>query len=66
MDKFFRQKESDTQQPGGFFISLQIVTRVMKWLAALIHLTEEEQKDAGICYAGDRQRNEQNSFEQQS
>lgn len=50
MDNFFRQQESDTQQPGG----LQIVTRVINWLAALIRLTEEEQKDAGIYYAGDQ------------
>lgn len=48
MDDFFRRQESDTQQPGGFLVSLQIIDNILYWLAGLIQLTEEEQDDAGI------------------
>jgi hypothetical protein len=47
-----RQQRSGTQFPGSFFASLQIVNRAIQWLAGLVQLTEEEQKDAGICYPG--------------
>jgi len=54
MDNFFRRRESDTQQVNGFFATtLQAFDRILKWLAGLIRLTEEEQEDAGI-YLGDQ------------
>ena len=55
MDNSFRQQGSDIRQPGGFLASLDIFDKVLNWLAGLIKLTEEEQKDAGI-YLGDRGR----------
>ncbi len=56
MDHSFRQQGSEThQQPGGLLASLQIFNSILplmrhsvNWLAGLIQLTEEEQKDAGI------------------
>jgi len=56
MDHSFRQPGSETQQqPGGLLASLQIFNGILplmrhsvNWLAGLIQLTEEEQKDAGI------------------
>ena len=49
MDKsFFRRQALDRQQPSGVFASLQIFHGFLNWLASLIWLTEEEQKDAGI------------------
>lgn len=49
MDNFFRRPESDTQQPNSFFATtLQAFDRILKWLAGLIRLTEEDQEDAGI------------------
>jgi hypothetical protein len=49
MDNSFRQHGSDTQQqPGGLLASLQVFHNILNWLAGLIQLTEEEQKDAGI------------------
>ena len=48
MDNSFRQQGSDSRQPGGFLASLQIFNGILNWLAGLIQLTEEEQKDAGI------------------
>ena len=53
MDKSIRQQGSDTQQPNDFSASLQIIDSVLNWLAGLFHLTEEEQKEAGI-YLGDQ------------
>ena len=53
MDNPIRQQRSDTQQPSGFFASLQIFDSLLNWLAGLIQMTEEEQKDAGI-YLGDQ------------
>jgi hypothetical protein len=49
-----RQQMSDTQFPGGFFASLQVVSRPIQWLIGLVQLTEEEQKEAGICYPGNQ------------
>ena len=49
-----RQQRSDTQFPSRFLASLQVVNRAIQWLAGLIQLTEEEQKDAGICYPGNQ------------
>ncbi|HSB00405.1 MAG TPA: hypothetical protein VLE49_07135 [Anaerolineales bacterium] len=48
MDNSFHRQESKTQQPGGLLAGLQIFESILKWLAGLIKLTEEEQKDAGI------------------
>ena len=53
MDNFLRRQGSDTKQPSGFLVSLQIFNSILHWLAGLIQLTEEEQKDAGI-YPGDQ------------
>ena len=49
MDSSFREQGSGTQQdPKSFVASLPILRNIIKWLASLIKLTEEEQKDAGI------------------
>ena len=50
MDSSFREQHGpDTQQgPKRFLVSLQIPASLIKWLAGLINLTEEEQKEAGI------------------
>jgi hypothetical protein len=53
MDNSFHRQETDTQQPTGLLASLQIFNSILDWLAGLIKLTEEEQKDAGI-YLGDK------------
>lgn len=52
MENSFRQQESDAQQQRGFLTSLHIFDGIRYWLAGLIQLTEEEQRDAGI-YLGD-------------
>jgi hypothetical protein len=52
MDSSFHRPETDTQQSTGFFASLHFLNRTLEWLAGLIKLTDEEQKDAGI-YIGD-------------
>lgn len=52
MDNLFHQQESGTQQTGRFFVNLQIFDGVLRWLASLIQLTEEEQEDAGIYLGG--------------
>lgn len=48
MEKSLRQPETDVQQPSGFLAGLQIFDNLLNWLAGLIQLTEEEQRDAGI------------------
>ena len=49
MDRSFREQGSGMQQnPKRFLASLPILTSVIKWLASLIKLTEEEQEEAGI------------------
>ena len=49
MDSSFREQGSGTQQdPKRFLASLPILSSVIKWLAGLIKLTEEEQEEAGI------------------
>jgi hypothetical protein len=53
MDNSFHPQESKTQQSGGLLAGLQIFESILKWLASLIRLTEEEQEDAGI-YLKDR------------
>jgi hypothetical protein len=49
------QHRSDTQLSSGFLVTLQILGSILHWLAGLIQLTEEEQKDAGI-YLGNQMR----------
>jgi hypothetical protein len=44
MAKFFLRKSSET---------LQIARKVIKWLAGLLQLTEDERQDAGI-YSGNQ------------
>jgi hypothetical protein len=49
MDSSFREQGSGAQQdPKRFFVSLPILPSIIKWLASLIKLTEEEREDAGI------------------
>jgi len=49
MDKSFRPQGSGTRQPDSFLtVALHNFGRILRWLAALIHWTEEEQEDAGI------------------
>ena len=49
-NSFHRQGQgSDTQQDQkSFLVSLPNLASIIKWLAGLIKLTEEEQEDAGI------------------
>jgi hypothetical protein len=54
MDNSLRRQGSDTQQQSGFLASLRIFDSILNWLAGLIQLTEEEQKDAGICLGDQR------------
>ena len=53
MDNSTYEQDSDTQHPRGSFTGLRIVDRLVKWLVNLLHLTDEEQKKAGI-YLGDK------------
>jgi hypothetical protein len=50
MDGSFREPASGTQKhPKRFLVILiTLLAGVIKWLAGLIRLTEEEQEDAGI------------------
>ena len=49
MDNSFHEQGSHTHQdPKRFFVSLPILGNLIKWLASLIQLTEEEQEEAGI------------------
>ena len=50
MDSFFRERESGTQQDSKRFllVNLPIIISIIKRLAGLINLTEEEQEEAGI------------------
>ena len=49
MDSSFREQGSGTQQnPKRFIASLPILDNIIKWMASLIRLTEEEQEEAGI------------------
>jgi hypothetical protein len=50
MDSPFREQGSGMQQdPKRFLVSLPtILSGLIKWLAGLIKLTEEEREDAGI------------------
>jgi len=49
MDNSFQPQRSDTQQPDPFFTALiKIFDRILYWLVGFIHVTEEEQREAGI------------------
>jgi hypothetical protein len=49
MDSSFREQRSETQQQTTrSFLGLRRLASIIQWLAGLIHLTVEEQKDAGI------------------
>lgn len=49
MDSSFHEPESGTQQQTTrSFPSLPRLASIIQWLAALIHMTEEEQEQAGI------------------
>lgn len=49
MDSSFREEGSDTQeQAKRSFMSLRSPVSIIRWLAGLISLTEEEQENAGI------------------
>ena len=50
MDNSFHKQGSRTQQqsPRSWLVSLPILANLIKWLASLIQLTEEEQEEAGI------------------
>ena len=50
MDSSFREQESGTQQDSKRFllVNLPIIISIIKRLAGLINLTEEEQEEAGI------------------
>jgi len=55
MDNPVRQQDSDEQQSSRFLTgSLNIFNGILQRLAGLIQLTEDEQKDAGILYPGER------------
>ena len=45
MDKFFFRRQESKQEPAA---SVQIFRGILKWLADIFQLTEEEQMDAGI------------------
>ena len=49
MDNTSHEQASQTQQDSKkFWVSLPILGNLIKWLASLIQLTEEEQEEAGI------------------
>jgi hypothetical protein len=49
MDSSFHEQGSKTQQQTTRpFLSQRRLASIIQWLAGLIHLTEEEQEQAGI------------------
>ena len=49
MDSSFRGQGSGTQvAPKSFLAGLKVLASLIKWLAGLVRLTEEEREDAGI------------------
>jgi hypothetical protein len=52
MDGSFRQLGSRFQRTTALLAPLQVFGRVLGWLSSLVHLTEAEEKEAGI-YLGD-------------
>ncbi|MFZ1040840.1 MAG: hypothetical protein WCA79_04815 [Anaerolineales bacterium] len=51
MDNSIRVEQgSNIQRPNNFLIrSVMFFDRIEKWLAGFFEMTQEEQKDAGIC-----------------
>lgn len=47
MDGSFREQGSGTP-PKSFVVGLQVLASLIRWLAGLIRLTEEEREDAGV------------------
>lgn len=54
MDKFFFRRQESKQQPT---VGLQIFRGILKWLADIFQLTEDEQMEAGI-YLGEKHNDE--------
>jgi hypothetical protein len=52
MDGSLRRLGSASQRPMALPAPLRVFGRILNWLAGLVHLTEEEEKEAGI-YLGD-------------
>ena len=50
MDHSIREQGSGMQQqdPKSFLVNLPVLDSIIKWLASLTRLTEEEQESAGI------------------
>lgn len=51
MDRSFSEQgqgSGSQQHPKRSWVSVTILASIIKWLAGLINLTEEEQKEAGI------------------
>jgi hypothetical protein len=54
MDGSFRRLGSTIQRPTALLGPLQAFGRILNWLAGLVRLTEEEEKEAGIYLGGTR------------
>jgi hypothetical protein len=54
MDNSFSRERFDTRQPSGLLASLPLFTSILNWLASLVQLTEEEQRQAGIYLGNQR------------
>lgn len=49
------EQRSNAKQPNGFLVSSMLVLdSIEKWLAGFFQMTQEEQKDAGICFPDDQ------------
>ncbi len=48
MSTSIHQQESNIQPPSSFLARLSAIERILRRLAGLVQLTEEELKDAGI------------------
>jgi hypothetical protein len=48
MDGSFRRMGSTLQRPAALLAPLHVLGRLLNWLAGLVRLTEEEEKEAGI------------------
>jgi hypothetical protein len=46
------EQGSDLQHAGGILASLPIVSDIVKWLASLIKLTEQDRENAGVYLGG--------------
>ncbi len=48
MDKFFFRRHGTATRSRGVSSGLPIFQGILKWLAALLRFTDEEQQEAGI------------------